>query len=84
MSIDLYFDTLSAALDACETRLTVARAVPHNPAWRSEMASHMTYNSTAQYCVPLAEWHGRPTNRHFQIALYRMDSGNYELTTYFL
>jgi hypothetical protein len=83
-STDLYFDTLSAALDACETRLQVNGAAVRDDGWRAALAQPLSYGQLVQHSVELATFKGRATRKHFQISIQRLDRGNYELTTYFL
>jgi hypothetical protein len=76
---DTYFKTQSSALQYVEDQLSkkFQIAYPEN-IW----TEHVHYGTSVSYHLPLNTLEGKPTRRWVHITLYRMDSGNYELTFY--
>ena len=77
---DTYFSTQSEALDYAFESVTDRYTInlPEN-IW----TQHVSYGTTVHYHIPLTVTKtGNPAKKWLHITLYRMDSGNYELTYY--
>jgi hypothetical protein len=80
--METYFATQAAALQAVEER------VNSTGRWEIEYpdkiwTEHVAYGKTVRYTLPLrVKSTGNPARKALHITLYRMDSGNYELTHY--
>ncbi len=81
-SSDTYFPTLSAALD--KVRENVEKrgfTVDEDAIFNQFGTGGVNYGETKRANIPLLK-DGRPSRRNVTIAIYRMDSGTYELTAY--
>ena len=84
-----YFGTLSECADACEVRLDLADAILlNNNSTPAEIIGSgigpVSYGETRQASYEIFTLKGKPTRKWFNVSIYRMESGNYELTTYIL
>ena len=80
---DTYFETLSAALDA--VRQSVAKKgyeVDEDQMFNQFGTGGISYGETKRANIQLLKGGIPQRNRSVTIAIYRMDSGRYELTTY--
>lgn len=77
---------LSSALNAARDRAIERGATLDQEAWagRCVAVSPVNYGETLSLSFPLISLKGRATRKHLQISIYRLESGKYELTTYFL
>ena len=76
---DTYFKTQSSALQYVEDQIGTKFQIAYPEyLW----TDHIMYGTSASYDLPLKTLDGKPTRRWVHIRLYRMDSGNYELTFY--
>jgi hypothetical protein len=80
---DNYFDTLSQALDAVRERVVKkGYVVDENAMFTSFGTGGINYGETKRANIPLLKNNIPQKNRSVTIAIYRMDSGSYELTAY--
>jgi hypothetical protein len=76
-----YFETQAAALDFTFTNVKDRGYTVNEP--QSIWTEHVAYGTTVHYNLPLIVTRtGNPAHKWLHIALYRMDSGRYELTFY--
>ena len=80
---DTYFETLSAALDAVRERVAKkGYTVDEDDMFAQFGTGGIGYGQTKRATIPLLK-NGIPDKRRsVTIAIYRMDSGMYELTAY--
>jgi hypothetical protein len=80
---DTYFETLSAALDAVREKVAKKGfAVDEDQIFATFGTGGINYGETKRETISLLK-NGVPDNRRsVTIAIYRMDSGKYELTAY--
>lgn len=81
-----YFKTLSAALDAAVGRAT-ERGAEFDSKELSDFLDQwnggVSYGQTVRHACPVFKLKGKLVyTRAMTVVLYRMESGNYELTTY--
>jgi len=82
---NIYHDTFAGAIEAAATNAAKAGVVFHDLQWTADIAREpVNYGETRRMSVPVFTYKGRVTRKHFQVVLYRLDSGTYELTTYVL
>lgn len=74
-----YFKTQSEALQYVEDQLSSKFQIAYPDGLWTE---HVNYETTVTYHLPLNNLEGKLTRRYVHISLYRMPSGNYELTYY--
>ena len=80
---ETYFDTLSAALD--QVRNNVAKkgyTVDEDDMWSNFGTGGISYGQTKRANISLLRDGMPQKNRSITVAIYRMDSGKYELTSY--
>lgn len=76
-----YFATQAAALDFAFTSVNDRGYTVDEP--QSIWTEHVAYGTTVHYNLPLIVMRtGNPARKWLHIALYRIDSGRYELTFY--
>lgn len=80
--LDTYFQTQAGALNAVET---LANDLGYEIKYPENIWSeHVNYTKTVKYSFPLiVKKTGNFARKQLHIALYRMESGSYELTYYF-
>jgi hypothetical protein len=80
--LDTYYQTQASALDAVETLANDMGYELKKPDYL--WSEHVNYGHTVKYSFPLiVKKTGNYARKQLHIALYRMDSGSYELTYYF-
>lgn len=80
---DSYFETLSAALDAVRTRVAAkGYEVDEDQMFNQFGTGGISYGETKRANIQLLKGGLPQRNRSVTIAIYRMDSGRYELTAY--
>ena len=89
-----FFGTFCDCVDACQVRQDLAGAilvlgtvnVMPDDHWTTDLSKRgpVNYGQTLQASYEILTLKGKPTRKRFHISIYRMDSGNYELTTYVL
>lgn len=84
-----YFPTLGAAVDEIVERLLrddiILEPSQGNPLQIvSADLGPVNYGCTVSRGYPIALLKGKNTRRYYHVVIYRLDSGNYELTTYTL
>ena len=82
---DTYFETLSAALDGVREKVAKkGYSVDEDEIWRNFGTGGIGYLETKRALIPLINMKtGLPDqNRSVTVIIYRMDSGQYELTSY--
>jgi hypothetical protein len=79
----VYFETLSAALDAVREKVEKrGYTVDEEDMWNYFGTGGIGYLQTKRATIPLLKDGIPQRNRSVTIAIYRMDSGQYELTSY--
>lgn len=89
-SNDTYFNTLSEALDHVrQMARQLGYEVDEDAMWSNFGTGGVSYGETKKGNIPLLKngepvlsKSGKELNRAMSIAIYRMDSGRYELTAY--
>lgn len=91
---DTYQDTLTDCVFALAHRIDAEKAVlvKSGPGgaveqlWCAEIydRGHVSYGTTHRFDFEIKTLKGKPTRKWFHAAIYRMDSGRYELTSYIL
>lgn len=89
MSYRIYHETLSAALDEAAKTVENRNATLGNPNTREAIGAPfqfggIPYGQTKSENYFVADLNGKKTKKYFHVSIYRMDSGRYELTCYFL
>ena len=80
---DTYFETLSGALDAVRERVAKKGfTVDEEEMFTQFGTGGIAYLQTKRANIPLLKAGIPQRNRSVTIAIYRMDSGQYELTAY--
>ena len=76
---DTYFDTQKAALEYAYSKVPKEYMVifPEH-IW----TEHVNYGTSVKYVLELNYFTGKKSRKCLHISLYRMSSGNYELTFY--
>lgn len=85
MSKSCYYETHAEAIDALDAALYEAGTVL-DPNWQDEVHNrgHIAYGTTQTFDWPIIEARGKRTRKYFHAAIYRMESGRYEVTSYVL
>jgi hypothetical protein len=76
-----YFERLDQILDELAIRLRNAEA---EVAEQVELNEHIGYEQTYRRSFKLERLKGKATRKFFHVSIYRLSSGNYELTAYIL
>lgn len=80
---ETYFETLSAALDAVKEKVAKkGYTVDEDDMFTQFGTGGIGYGQTKRANIPLLKDGVPQKNRSITIAIYRMDSGKYELTSY--
>lgn len=86
MNYEVYHNTLSEALDTVEKFCAASDAVPE-PGWRLDRyttVGSVSYGQTSSENFRLESLKGKTTRKWLHVIIYRMETGRYELTVYFL
>lgn len=88
------FETFSDAVDAAQVELDKASAelvfgtasTPADDHWTQQIFSGgpIPYGAIRRHDFEVLAYKGKPSRKWFHIVITRMDSGRYELVTYFL
>jgi len=87
---DTYFNTLAEALaHVREMAENLGYGIDEDAMWNAFGTGGVSYGETKKGLIPLTkdgkpmvDRLGRPLNRAIAVAIYRMDSGKYDLTAY--
>lgn len=78
-----YFENVVDCWLEAALRLQRAGAVLENSEWQQDISA-VNYGDTRRWSYAIASLKGKPTKKWFHFAIYRLDSGRYELTAYIL
>lgn len=81
MKTESYFETASGALDQVEATLAKNNATVDGD-FRSYF-NGINYGETRAHSFTLSSFKGKNTRKGLHITLYRLETGRYELTSYF-
>ncbi len=82
--IENYFDRLDQVIGAVEQNLKDENAVLHADASLTDLDGHLPYGQTRCVDLALVTYRGKPTRKWFHASVYRLETGRYELTCYYL